>query len=218
MRWYLLGFKNYLQIKGRAVRKEFWIFMLFNLLFLVAAMIIDFVFGFTFDNLPFGYVFLVYAGVILIPTLTVTLRRLHDVGSRGWMLFIILIPVIGMIWLLTLLVTDSQEEKNVFGSNPKSDAKKKPVRELSGDTIIIIVVGWMLLGRLFYMLTLKYIPDFLATTTFAISHRLIALIWAFIPITLAFAVRDKAKQFILFIVGGIYLLYGLYSLIMQLIH
>jgi len=218
MRWYLLGFKNYLQIKGRAVRKEFWMFMLFNLLFLVAAMIIDHIFGLTLTDLPFGYVFLVYAGIIFIPSLTVTLRRLHDVGSRGWMMFIVLIPVIGFIWLLALLVTDSKEEENIFGTSPKADHEKKPVRELSGDAIILIVVGWMLMGRIYYALTLKYIPDFLTTTTYAVSHRLTALIWAFVPIVLAFAVRDKAKQFILFIVGGIYLVYGVYSLVMQLIH
>jgi uncharacterized membrane protein YhaH (DUF805 family) len=218
MRWYLLGFKNFPDIKGRAVRKEFWMFMLFNLLFLGVAMIIDFVFGLTLGKLPFGYVFLVYAGIILVPSLTVTLRRLHDVGSRGWMLFIILVPIIGIIWLITLLVTDSQEEENIFGASPKSEKGRRLVREFSGDAVIIIVVGWMILGRTFYAIALKYIPNFLTTTTFAVSHRLVALIWAFIPITLAFAVRDRAKQMVLFIVGGIYLIYGVYSLTMQLIH
>ena len=162
MKWYLLGFRNYLRFRGRAVRKEFWIFMMFNLLFLITGMIIDNVTGITLENWPVGYVFLIYAAIIFIPALAVTIRRLHDVGKKARVLFLTLIPIIGIIWILSLLVTDSQTEENIFGASPLDNRGNKYAREFPSDTIILIVVGWMMLGRIFYLLTLKYIPDFLA--------------------------------------------------------
>jgi uncharacterized membrane protein YhaH (DUF805 family) len=56
---------------------------------------------------------------MLIPGLAVTVRRLHDVGKSGWMFFIVLIPLIGTIWLLVLMMTDSQQGINKWGPNPK---------------------------------------------------------------------------------------------------
>jgi len=54
--------------------------------------------------------------------LAVGVRRLHDVGKSGWMLLIALIPIIGAIWLLVLMVTDSKEGTNKWGENPKEVA------------------------------------------------------------------------------------------------
>ena len=56
---------------------------------------------------------------MVLPNLAVTIRRLHDTGKSGWFIFIGLIPVIGSIWLLVLMFTNSQPGENSYGPNPK---------------------------------------------------------------------------------------------------
>lgn len=127
MNWYLEVLKKYSVFSGRARRKEYWMFFLFNLIFAVLAMIIDNVLGTTFKmgygeipmTLPYGYVYVLYLLAVFIPGLAVSVRRLHDVGKSGWMILISLIPFIGVIWLLVLVCTDSQPGENKYGSNPK---------------------------------------------------------------------------------------------------
>jgi len=119
MNWYLKVLKQYADFRGRARRKEYWMFALFNMIFIIIAMILDNVLGLTAGELPYGVFYFLYALVVLIPGLAVTVRRLHDVGKSGWMILIALIPIIGAIWLLVLMVTDSNPEENQYGLNPK---------------------------------------------------------------------------------------------------
>ena len=127
MNWYLKVIKNYAGFGGRARRKEYWMFTLFNLIFIVVAGIIDNILGTTFKmdmggqsvNLHYGYFYILYALAVLIPGLAVAVRRLHDVGKSGWMLLISLIPIVGAIWLLVLVVTNSKPGENKYGPNPK---------------------------------------------------------------------------------------------------
>jgi uncharacterized membrane protein YhaH (DUF805 family) len=62
-----------------------------------------------------------YSLAVLLPTLGVLVRRLHDVGKSGWYILIVLIPLIGIIWLLILLFSNSQQGENKWGPNPKDD-------------------------------------------------------------------------------------------------
>ena len=119
MNWYLKVLKQYADFSGRARRKEYWMFALFNFIFLIVAMILDNVLGLTAGELPYGVFYFLYAFAVLIPGLAVAVRRLHDVGKSGWMILIALIPIIGAIWLLVLMVTDSQQGTNKWGQNPK---------------------------------------------------------------------------------------------------
>ena len=119
MNWYLAVLKNYAGFSGRARRKEYWMFVLFNLLFIIAAMIIDNVAGLTFGDLPYGLFYILYALAVFIPSLAVSIRRLHDIGKSGWMVLISFIPIVGAIWLLVLMVTDSDPGENQYGPNPK---------------------------------------------------------------------------------------------------
>ena len=68
----------------------------------------------------YGWGYLIVVALHFLPALGAVVRRLHDVGKSGWMYLIILIPLIGIIWLLVLLVKDSQEGENIYGPNPKS--------------------------------------------------------------------------------------------------
>jgi uncharacterized membrane protein YhaH (DUF805 family) len=119
MNWYLKVLKNYAGFSGRARRKEYWMFVLFNMIFAILAAIVDNVVGTTISPLPYGLFYIVYVLAVLIPGLAVSIRRLHDVGKSGWFLFIVLIPIVGAIWLLVLVCTAGTPGQNAYGLNPK---------------------------------------------------------------------------------------------------
>ena len=119
MNWYLKVLKQYADFNGRARRKEYWMFFLFNMIFAFVAAILDNVIGTASPELGDGILYGLYALALFIPGLAVGVRRLHDVGKSGWMMFIALIPLIGAIWLIVLMVTDSNPGENQYGENPK---------------------------------------------------------------------------------------------------
>jgi len=114
MNWYLKAFRQYADFSGRARRKEYWMFVLFSFIFCIVAIFLEGL----FDSSE-GMIFLLYTLAVCIPGLAVTVRRLHDVSQSGWMILIALIPIVGAIWLLVLLVTDSSPGANKYGNNPK---------------------------------------------------------------------------------------------------
>ncbi len=121
MKWYKKVLSQYTDFKGRARRKEYWMFVLFNVIFAVAAVILDNVLGITFSpEMPYGFIYLLYALAVLIPGIAVAVRRLHDMGKSGWWYLIALVPLIGGIWLIVLLATDSEAGDNQWGPNPKA--------------------------------------------------------------------------------------------------
>ena len=119
MNYYLKVLKQYADFGGRARRSEYWYFALFNVIFLLVAMLLDNVAGTTISPLPYGAFYFIYALAVFIPGLAVAVRRLHDVGKSGWFLLISLIPIVGAIWLLVLYFTDSEAGDNEWGANPK---------------------------------------------------------------------------------------------------
>lgn len=94
-------------------------FVLFNVIFAIVALVLDNVLGIASEDLGYGILYGLYSLAILLPTWAVTVRRLHDVGKSGWWIFISLIPLIGGIWLFILTLTDSQPGDNQYGPNPK---------------------------------------------------------------------------------------------------
>jgi uncharacterized membrane protein YhaH (DUF805 family) len=119
MNWYLKVLKQYADFSGRSRRKEYWMFVLFNMCFSIVAMVLDNILGISIAGIGYGLLYGLYGLTMLIPGLAVTVRRLHDVGKSGWMFFIVLIPLIGTIWLLVMMMTDSQQGINKWGPNPK---------------------------------------------------------------------------------------------------
>ena len=124
MNWYLTVIKNYVGFKGRARRKEYWMFILFNMIFMIAALILDNMLGTTqngvvYGDIGYGPIYGLYTLAVFLPALAVLVRRLHDIGKSGWMILITLIPIIGAIWLFVLLVTEGELTRNKYGSNPK---------------------------------------------------------------------------------------------------
>ncbi len=130
MSWYLKVLKNYAGFTGRARRMEYWMFVLFNVIFLIIASILDSLLGINFGSgagaaVGVGPIYTIYALAVLIPSIAVAVRRLHDIGKSGWWIFISLIPLVGPIWLLVLYFTDSQPGANEYGPNPK-EAVQQP--------------------------------------------------------------------------------------------
>ena len=116
MEWYLKVMKQYADFNGRARRKEYWMFVLFNFIAAVILSAVDASVG------SYGALAGIYSLVVLIPSIAVGVRRLHDTGKSGWMLLVSFIPVIGFIWLLVLLLMDSTPGENQYGANPKEVA------------------------------------------------------------------------------------------------
>ena len=119
MDWYLKVLKQYADFNGRARRKEYWMFFLFNMIFAALASLIDYSVGTANFVSGSGLFQNIYSLVVLVPGLAVAVRRLHDVGKSGWMLLIAIIPLIGAIWLIVLMCTDSNAGENQYGANPK---------------------------------------------------------------------------------------------------
>jgi uncharacterized membrane protein YhaH (DUF805 family) len=107
MKWYLAVLKKYAEFNGRAGREEFWMFVLINFIVSLILSIIR----------PLG---LIYGLAVLVPSLAVGARRLHDTGRSGWFQLLVLIPLIGPIVLIVFAAQDGQPGDNQYGSNPKS--------------------------------------------------------------------------------------------------
>lgn len=129
MYWYLKVLKQYADFSGRARRKEFWMFNLFNAIFLFVAVVLDNLLGITFDESGFGPLYLVYVLGVLIPSWAVAIRRLHDIEKSGWWCLLNLVPILS-IWFLVLMATDGSIEddpygNNEYGRNPKEEKAKE---------------------------------------------------------------------------------------------
>ena len=112
--------KKYSDFESSSSRKEYWMFVLFNIVFSSLASIIS------------PKISMLYSLFIFIPALAVTVRRLHDVGKSGWMLLIIFIPLIGSIWLLYLLLQKG-DSLNEFFANDNSYAQAEKQQERSSE-------------------------------------------------------------------------------------
>ncbi|MBE1442392.1 DUF805 domain-containing protein [Paenibacillus sp. OAS669] len=115
MEWYMKVIKNYAGFEGRARRQEYWMFVLFNVIISVVLSLLSYI------TSLFSILSMLYALAILVPSIAVGARRLHDTGRSGWMLLIGLIPIIGSIILIVFMCQDSQAGDNQYGPNPKGD-------------------------------------------------------------------------------------------------
>ncbi len=118
MNWYIQVLKKYWVLSGRARRKEYWYFVLFNT---IIAFVLGFIDGFAGIATDSGLGVLggIYSLAVLLPGIGVSIRRLHDTGRSGKSLFIGLIPIIGAIIIIIFMVGDSQEGTNQYGPSPK---------------------------------------------------------------------------------------------------
>ena len=112
MSWYIEVLKKYAVFSGRARRKEYWMFVLFSIIIYLVLYVLELLVGGP------GIVAFLYCLAVLLPSISVCVRRLHDIGRSGWWIFISLIPAIGAIILLIFMVLESKPGENKYGPNP----------------------------------------------------------------------------------------------------
>jgi uncharacterized membrane protein YhaH (DUF805 family) len=118
MNAYISVLTHYAVFQGRAQRKEFWMFVLFDTIIGIILNIIDVI---IMSNITgsINWLTIIYALALLIPSISVTVRRLHDTDHSGWWFFILLIPILGAILLFVFMILDSDSPENHYGENPK---------------------------------------------------------------------------------------------------
>lgn len=106
MNWYLEVLRNYAVLDGRAGREEYWQFTLLNIIISAAL------------YLSFKDLWAVYTVAVLIPSIAVSVRRLHDIDRSGWWVLIVIVPLL-LIVLLFMMLLDGKPGENQYGFNPK---------------------------------------------------------------------------------------------------
>ncbi|NRD21568.1 DUF805 domain-containing protein [Winogradskyella eckloniae] len=120
MEWYLKVVRdNYANFTGRARRQEYWMFVLFNILFAFATVLVAGALVAMTEIGAFAGIYFIYILGVIIPSLAVAVRRLHDIGKSGWFYLVGLIPLIGGIWLIVLFATEGDKGPNAYGPDPK---------------------------------------------------------------------------------------------------
>jgi uncharacterized membrane protein YhaH (DUF805 family) len=138
MDWMLMPLRRYADFTGRSRRKEYWMYVLFLIIAFVVFGILDTMLGLggssTSDlsttgnrigasaSFHGGVLTIVFWLATLVPSIAVSVRRLHDIDRSGWWVFISLIPLIGAIILLVFNVTEGTRGPNRFGPDPKHPA------------------------------------------------------------------------------------------------
>lgn len=122
MNWFLTALKKYATFSGRAQRAEYWYFFLFYILIFIGLSIIDGITGSFSGETGMGFLGGLMSLALLVPSIAVGVRRLHDTGRSGWWLLIAFIPLIGAIVLVVFTVQDSEAGTNAYGPNPKTSA------------------------------------------------------------------------------------------------
>jgi uncharacterized membrane protein YhaH (DUF805 family) len=116
VQWYLEVFKKYAVFDGRAHRTEFWMFVLVSVIISVILAVLDAVLG--TNGAGSGLLQGLYGLAVLVPSLAVGARRLHDIGRSGWWQLLVLIPLIGAIVLIVWFAQKGDPSPNEHGPNP----------------------------------------------------------------------------------------------------
>src|ERR1700704_2953021 len=95
MSWFIIALKKYATFSGRSRRSEYWYFTLFYLLIYILLMLVDMATGIYSTESEIGLLTTLFALAMLLPSLAVTIRRLHDTGHSGWWILIGAIPLLG---------------------------------------------------------------------------------------------------------------------------
>jgi uncharacterized membrane protein YhaH (DUF805 family) len=146
MEWFIKCLKHYADFSGRARRKEYWMFTLFNIIFSFAwGLVFGLIYALTVEgeSTPEGFMGVIMScvAIMLLPRLAVFVRRMHDLGKSGWWYFITLIPLVGAIWLFVLLVTEGNRGDNAYGPDPKATDEPYSERRRLKSVGITFIVG-----------------------------------------------------------------------------
>ena len=112
------AFTKYAQFSGRSSRKEFWLFYLLITIASIVLTVIDISIG-SFDAVSeFGLLSGIFTLAIIVPSLAVSVRRLHDTDRSGWWLLLSFIPLLGSIVLVVFWCLKGTQGQNEYGDDP----------------------------------------------------------------------------------------------------
>jgi uncharacterized membrane protein YhaH (DUF805 family) len=122
MNWFLYSLRNYAKFEGRATRPEYWYFMLMTMLTFIILAVFDGILGRFDSSAGIGLLSGIYLVAVMIPSLAVGARRLHDTGRSGWWQLVNVVPYIGWVVVIVLFALRGHPESNRFGDVPSHDA------------------------------------------------------------------------------------------------
>lgn len=135
MRSYFDGLLRYFEFSGRSTRAQYWLFSLFSALLAVVAVFADsYLSGIPIQAQVWGPLSVFVGLFTAIPGVTVTVRRLHDIGRSGWWYFITMVPIVGIIVLLVWMCWPSDDYSNDYGPHPR-DGQPAPRQRPTYSTI-----------------------------------------------------------------------------------
>lgn len=132
MEQYLAVLSKYAVFSGRAGRREYWMFFLFNLIFSIAARFVDATSGSDIVLLGMKPVTMGYGLAVALPSLAVAVRRLHDIGYSGWWMLLLIVPFIGPVALVVMFCLPGNPGENKYGpataaaAAPETKAEEAP--------------------------------------------------------------------------------------------
>ena len=123
MNYFLEALGKYAVFSGRARRSEYWYFVLFSCLIAFVLLALGLSVAKAANGPPTlaGYLVDLFSLLVFLPSLAVSVRRLHDIGMNGWWVLLNLVPLGGLV-LIYFFCQDSQSGPNVYGPNPKETA------------------------------------------------------------------------------------------------
>lgn len=122
MRWYLQALRRYAVFKGRAPRKEYWYFVLFQILAVLLISAVERALAIANPEILFGWYTAGFLLLTLLPALAVTNRRLHDTGRSGWWGLLHALPLLGTLVLQAFMLPRSARGGNRYGPAPLASA------------------------------------------------------------------------------------------------
>jgi uncharacterized membrane protein YhaH (DUF805 family) len=213
MKWYLHAIRNYANFEDRASRTEYWMFGLFNLMFALFFFCLDLSFKINFEGHLIGPLYILYFLFSIIPSLSIAVRRLHDVGKSGNYLFLALIPFAGL-YLIALYCTKGEDEENDYGDQPvNSDIAEFIYDSKTSTTILISYLLWIFLSKIIWSIIVGSSERFYENSFYKYFNLFSTIVWLFLPIFLSLSVRNYKWKILLLVGSVLYMLYGFYEFI-----
>src|SRR5262245_16830278 len=114
MNWFVEAWKKYAVFQGRARRREYWFFVLFNTVIAVVLSVVDLMTGTVDDDVGIGLLGGLFLLASIVPSFAVSVRRLHDIGRTGWWVLLGVVPIVGTLVLLVFALLDSEPGANQY--------------------------------------------------------------------------------------------------------
>lgn len=209
MKSYFLALRKFTDFDTRTNRTDYWMFTLFNTFFIFLALILDNLLNIQFANF-IGPIRILYGVFIFLPSLAITVRRLHDTNRTGWNILLGIVPGIGTVYLFYLLAAKGDEEENDYLPDDQKESISLHESDQYRDAFLVLVLSYFLINSAYIFIANKYFNNFFQTYWYKVVGSIENLIWAFIPIGLALLIKSETKRIAMLIVTALLCLLSFY--------